>query len=317
MKDLKQDSSCPSLLYISRGVLLLGALVTSSPEVTLPIIADITRQTSSGFVDAAEYIKIASVGQNYAVLFYHLAVTGNYKNSNTSYRMAWMKEILKSTLYVALFLCIDPLVAFAIYFGFWHSLGSIMDEIIFFKSCSGHCPTSTASKQTKSITSEDIHITDIITFLRLSIPYTSVALLSMILFYSLTFASLSIPNSTTSSSPLIFLSPTKLWSVFVMSISVLTGPHMWLMGILHKGFNVSLDPLKTCDVFGWSFIVASSKGSHSKEVNAECDSCEVHGMIGSWDDTSRFFIRDNGEPRISYEVGWRQWVLEMIDLVLL
>ncbi|KAJ3207415.1 hypothetical protein HDU67_007463, partial [Dinochytrium kinnereticum] len=99
-----------------------------------------------------------------------------------------------------LFLAINPLLAFAVYFGVWHSLHSIVDEISFFKSDirldvwiplameedpgvgGGHMDEDEvrAREGTHGHShDEEVKLLDVVRFLVLASPYTLMAVLSM------------------------------------------------------------------------------------------------------------------------------------------
>jgi hypothetical protein len=249
----------PVTLYFSRGTLLLSALVTSNPSITNPIISDMTKLPTSSF-DAIQTFKVLTIAQHFILLGYHMVSVAmasehakkvSKKNETVSKEKLvicrqWGMELLKSILMTVLFLSMDPLVAFAVYFGTWHSLGATVDELRFLKM--SKINPFGANKQTNNNNNSKQHpvnvtFHDLLKFLYYSTPYTSVALLSMSAFYLATMT----PSSSSSSSSSTFsqrnnstvvdnatwLEKTKLWSIFVVSISVLTGPHMWIMGILH------------------------------------------------------------------------------------
>ncbi len=138
-----------------------------------------------------------------------------------SYRV-WIYEILKSGLFWMLFNSMNPLVAFLIYLGPWHSVGHMLSEISLLKYHS-----NPAFSQNKGVQWSDLG-----GFLYLAAPFTFIALSSMTGAYLLVFGSRSLT-----------LEDVNAWAVFVISISILTGPHLWVVAAMHYK-SIDLDPIK-------------------------------------------------------------------------
>jgi Beta-carotene 15,15'-dioxygenase len=131
---------------------------------------------------------------------------------------AWMKEFARSLLYIALYTSTGPLVGFAIFFGFFHSLFSIFNDIKFFKVHPNPWFNSTTSL-----------LADIIMFYKIALPYTILGIITMLISYKMSTTSLQIDANET-------------WAVFVMGISVLTSAHLWIVAALHNSINY--DPFR-------------------------------------------------------------------------
>ncbi|KAI9340483.1 beta-carotene 15,15'-dioxygenase-domain-containing protein [Obelidium mucronatum] len=222
----------PLVMNFSRGFLLIGSLVTAQPQVTLPIIASLTRVSNpDSLFPNAETIRIVCVLQNLSLLALHVIAYKNnilalpFKKSHEYYQK-WALEVAKSMLFTLLFNAINPLLAFAIYFGIWHAFGSVIDEIAFLKSrrnslfCYSACSSADA---------DDIKPSDILVFYKAATPYTLVAVLGMLAFLILDpmRSSMGVHLSIWDK-----MSHTTLWMVFIVSISVITGPHMWVMRLI-------------------------------------------------------------------------------------
>ncbi|KAI8606793.1 beta-carotene 15,15'-dioxygenase-domain-containing protein, partial [Chytriomyces sp. MP71] len=197
----------PAAMYLSRGLMLIGSIATSQPTKTLPIIASMTRmQDASALLPNSDWIYRASIAQHIILTTLHVLL------SEAQYA-TWATELWKCILFTGLFFALDPLTAFAVYFGIWHSLGSIADEIIFLKS------RNAAWNRTSSSSNADIQMLDVLRFYRNAAPFTLLSVLGMLGFLLL----------VTGGHVSVDVGATTLWSVFVVSISILTGPHMWVM----------------------------------------------------------------------------------------
>jgi hypothetical protein len=134
----------------------------------------------------------------------------------------WIYEILKSGLFCILFNSMNPLVGFLIYLGPWHSVGHMLSEISLLKVHSN--PAFSLNRK--------VEWSDVGRFLYLTAPFTLIALSSMTGAYLLAYGWQSLT-----------LEDVNAWAVFVISISILTGPHLWVVSAMHYKF-VELDPLR-------------------------------------------------------------------------
>ena len=172
----------------------------------------------------------------------------------------WMEEMRRSLIYLALFTTTNPLVGFAVYFGLWHSLSTIVEDVRYLKA--NGCKWFRFNNQDAKNQSVSVTLKDLLVCYMLAVPYTLVSIVSMALFY--TYSDLILPhiqgpfvvssNSTlettdslgdspvNSDTDLISHAVVQLWAVFVMSIAVLTGPHIWVVAAKHYIESISLDP---------------------------------------------------------------------------
>lgn len=118
------------LLYLSRGLFLIGLPIAAFPTLVDPIFEAIggvhlldwalitTHQTATLGVLVGQHVValgIAAFGADVAL----------WKGG---------REALNVAVLAPLFLLVSPLVAFSIYFGLWHSLGHILELIRFFRT---------------------------------------------------------------------------------------------------------------------------------------------------------------------------------------
>lgn len=114
--------------YLSRGLLLMGLPIVAFPEVVAPIFEAIGGINLLAWDGLMQYqmallgILVAQHGLLLAALWGRsVATTGQLA-----------RELLNLTVLSLLFVTVHPLVAFAVYFGFWHSLGHILELVRFF-----------------------------------------------------------------------------------------------------------------------------------------------------------------------------------------
>jgi len=117
------------LAYLSRGLLLMGLPIAAFPEIVDPIfdaIAGVQPGTWPGLVEAQGIVLGGLVAQHVLVLGGVAAAHGVPANGG--------REAVNTAVLSALFILVHPLVAFAVYFGLWHSLGHILELLQFFRS---------------------------------------------------------------------------------------------------------------------------------------------------------------------------------------
>jgi Brp/Blh family beta-carotene 15,15'-monooxygenase len=117
------------LVYLSRGLFLIGGAVAAFPDVVAPIfeaIAGVHVPTWPLLSTHPTAVFAGLVGQHVVVL----AVTAVAADVD-----AWDggREALNTAVLAALFGGVHPLVAFSVYFGLWHSLGHILELLRFFR----------------------------------------------------------------------------------------------------------------------------------------------------------------------------------------
>jgi Brp/Blh family beta-carotene 15,15'-monooxygenase len=128
------------LLYLSRGLFLIGGPIAAFPDLVDPIfgaIAGVQVSSWPGLASHASLVFAVLVGQH--ALAVSLAALGSDVGVTR-----WGREVLNVTVLGALFGWVPPLVAFSIYFGLWHSLGHILELLRFFRRRGGEPTTMRA-----------------------------------------------------------------------------------------------------------------------------------------------------------------------------
>lgn len=116
--------------YLSRGLVLIGLPIVAFPSVVGPIfdaIGGIDRLAWGSLTQHQALIAGGIIAQH------GLALLGLSARGFATRRQLG-RELLNLTVLSVLFLAVHPLVAFAVYFGFWHSLGHILELIRFFNA---------------------------------------------------------------------------------------------------------------------------------------------------------------------------------------
>jgi Brp/Blh family beta-carotene 15,15'-monooxygenase len=117
------------LLYLSRGLFLIGLPIAAFPSLVDPIFEAIagTHVSSWPLLQTQPDVVFAGlVGQHI------LGLTAAALASPVSWT-ARGREALNVAVLTALFGLVSPLLAFAVYFGLWHSLGHILELLRFFR----------------------------------------------------------------------------------------------------------------------------------------------------------------------------------------
>lgn len=114
--------------YLSRGLFLIGLPIMAFPSVVAPIfetIGGIDMRMWNGLMRYQTEIAAALVVQH-GLMLGTLALRGRTALSYVG------REWINLAVLCLLFSTVHPLIAFAVYFGFWHSLGHILELIRFF-----------------------------------------------------------------------------------------------------------------------------------------------------------------------------------------
>ena len=176
------------VLYVSRGVMIMGLLIFIHPSISFPVmdaIAGIDLLDSAFWTNYSLWIGLALAAQH--ILLVSLAVI-SYRRVNE----ARPSYVIGDTLLVtALYLLAEPITAFAVYFAFWHSMGHIQELKAYF---------STQDRQW-SVTE----------FYKHSWLFSLISFLGLALLYWLNQA---------------FGSDQQMLAILLILISVLTLPHM-------------------------------------------------------------------------------------------
>ena len=112
--------------YLSRGLVLIGLPIVAFPGTVAPIFEAISGFKLMNWPAVLDYqamLVAFIVAQHLAVLAVALPVTAPRHAA---------RELLNLAVLTLLFVAVHPLVAFAVYFGGWHSLGHILELIRFF-----------------------------------------------------------------------------------------------------------------------------------------------------------------------------------------
>jgi Brp/Blh family beta-carotene 15,15'-monooxygenase len=179
------------MLFLSRGAMIMGLVLFSDLSYTGPVIQDITGLE----ILSSEFVQNYSFQINlFFVLQYLLMQTGLISVSNEMNRNEFLNLSIDSVLLAVLFWIVNPILAFSIYFGLWHSLGHVREMLDFFQQVGS--PMSMKS------------------FFIKSLPLTLITFAGMALMYGLIQA----VNIGVSIISLLFI-----------IISVLTLPHMLIV----------------------------------------------------------------------------------------
>lgn len=116
------------LAYLSRGLFLIGLPIAAFPNVVAPIFDAIVGTSLSGWALLMHH-QTAVVG---GLIAQHGLVLVALWAGDVASTTALGRELLSVAVLSLLFYTVHPLVAFAVYFGFWHSLGHILELIRFF-----------------------------------------------------------------------------------------------------------------------------------------------------------------------------------------
>lgn len=115
------------LAYLSRGLFLIGLPIAAFPEVVAPIfdaIAGFDLRTITLLMQHQEAI-VGGLIVQHALVLIRLRQRGIATSADLG------RELLSVVVLGLLFYAVHPLVAFAVYFGFWHSLSHILELIRF------------------------------------------------------------------------------------------------------------------------------------------------------------------------------------------
>jgi Brp/Blh family beta-carotene 15,15'-monooxygenase len=126
------------LAYFSRGLLLIGVPIAAFPEVVDPIFYAIggVHVLEWEVLTAQPTLSLAALVGQHVLVLGGLALAGGVDVPQKGGR-----EAVNTAVLAALFISVHPLVAFAVYFGLWHSLGHILELIRFFRNRGGEVTT--------------------------------------------------------------------------------------------------------------------------------------------------------------------------------
>ncbi|WP_245846146.1 Brp/Blh family beta-carotene 15,15'-dioxygenase [Longibacter salinarum] len=116
------------VLYLSRGLLLVGLPIAAFPGIVDPIFDAIAGVQVSSW----PYVATQSAWVCAALIVQHIVMLAVLLPQTPERPDGWWREFVNTAALSALFLTVHPLVAFAVYFGLWHSLGHILELVRFF-----------------------------------------------------------------------------------------------------------------------------------------------------------------------------------------
>lgn len=183
-------------LYISRGLMIMGLVIFVTPSVSFPIMESIMNIDITGGSIINQYsheIAVTAMGQHFLLLTAASYTFRKKLTTNSWYRIG--DAILIGTL----FWFAEPIIAFAIYFGFWHSLGHV--------------------KELKDFLSKQNKHWGVIQFAKDSWLFTLVSIAGLWILYELNQA---------------FGSKEQMLALLFILISALTLPHMIVVDLMFK-----------------------------------------------------------------------------------
>ena len=124
------NASRARLLYLSRGLLLIGLPIAAHVYTVAPIFEAIAGvQIAQWDLLTGHRSLLLSI-----LVVQHVAVLGGtaFSPDVDVPNGAW-REAVTTAVLSGLFILVHPLVAFAVYFGVWHSLGHILELLRFFR----------------------------------------------------------------------------------------------------------------------------------------------------------------------------------------
>jgi hypothetical protein len=167
--------------------------MASNMELSFPIIQACTTHHNASFVASIQSLLL------YGSLIQHVIVLGlswaYFFVHHPTQTHIIQKECLNACLFQCLFQTMDSLTAFSVYFGIWHSITSMMNEVRYLKD------------------HHSVLVKDVYDFYHRGIHGTMIAFGFMVILYLVT-------SSTMTS--------VAIWATFFRSISILTGPHLWV-----------------------------------------------------------------------------------------
>lgn len=183
-------------LYISRGVMLMGLVIFVKPSVSFPImetIMGIDISTKAIAFEFNDFFSAIAVAQHFILLILVLISFQNHSKQKVGYIVG------DAVLTASLFWFSEPIIAFAIYFGCWHSLGHIEELQHFLSSQNKHW--------------------DITEFIKDAWLFTTLSIFGLFVLYKL--------NQS-------FGSEEQMLALLFILISALTLPHMIVVELMYK-----------------------------------------------------------------------------------
>ncbi|MDZ7660143.1 Brp/Blh family beta-carotene 15,15'-dioxygenase [Fodinibius sp.] len=198
---LNMPAAIKNGLYISRGFMIMGLVIFVTPSVSFPIMESIMNIeiTAGSLIDQYSYEIVAvTTAQHFLLLAIATFTFRENLDTNSWYLLG------DATLISALFWFAEPIIAFTIYFGFWHSLGHVKELKDFF------------SKQNK--------YWGPLQFAKDSWLFTIISIAGLWILYELNQA---------------FGSEEQMLALLFILISALTLPHMIVVDLMFKTSNTT------------------------------------------------------------------------------
>ena len=184
------------LLYLSRGVMVVGLIIFINPSLSYPVmesIAGLDFASTFPFIHYSFEIGIFSAFQHLLLLAIATAV------HRATLSVSFWYPITDTLLIIGLFAFAEPVIAFAVYFGCWHSLGHV--------------------KELKEFFSSNGKKWSIREFYKSSWLFTMISIVGLVMLYWLNAA---------------FGSEEQMLALLFILISALTLPHMFVVEIMFK-----------------------------------------------------------------------------------
>ncbi|MDX1619295.1 MAG: Brp/Blh family beta-carotene 15,15'-dioxygenase, partial [Balneolaceae bacterium] len=118
------------MLYLSRGVMVLGLIVLMNTGFTGPVIetaTDIDLLGNTVFGSHGRTIGLLAGLQHIVILLVTWIAAGHRQ------RKKWWYPVGDAVLLVLLFSIADPVISFSVYFALWHSLGHLKELQAYFR----------------------------------------------------------------------------------------------------------------------------------------------------------------------------------------
>jgi Brp/Blh family beta-carotene 15,15'-monooxygenase len=129
LEHLPINKNIKRVLFLSRGSMIMGLIIISDLQYTSPILLDLTGINILEQISGASIHKTLLVILPLQYLIIQTAALVYYK-----FQASDITYILFDAFVVAaLFLIVNPILAFAIYFGLWHSAGHVKEMMSYFE----------------------------------------------------------------------------------------------------------------------------------------------------------------------------------------
>lgn len=115
------------ILYVNRGLMIIGFILFAAPSVTYPIVADAIRISSS---ELSAFMPDATSALWSIALLYILISAGGIFTGQIQKKISYC---IDSVVLGAVLLITGPLIGFALYFALWHSAGHVNEMRAFFE----------------------------------------------------------------------------------------------------------------------------------------------------------------------------------------